>query len=488
MRQLAAAYFLPSINPGLNYDSHTGNLQQSDGNILSLNRSAVYVGAGANAVGSGTVTIPGVYYAGNPGVGVYAYLASRQTVRQREFESIAIRNQVFLQVALAYSELLRGEGHRAAQIQARDEAKVVARLTAHFHEAGLGRAADANRAATQLARREADIQGAEAEILVASANLCRLLNVDPSIRLHPTDAVVVPQPIVPDPIPVSELIALGMLNRPEVAGQRAAIQVAFLSLDGAKVLPFSPNTMIGLSAGAFGGGSNLVRPIFGGLSGRTDLDAIVYWTIQNLGVGNIALIRLADARLKVANFQQVEILNRVRADVAEAYARSHARYAQIGVYEQAVRSGYLAYHEDLERIEEVAANRPARVLPIELLNSFDLLANARVEYVDAIVDYNRSQFAMYVALGQPPANSLAHPVPAQGVVPKILPPQLVPNPALAPGDLPHASNARGSVVTPTSGESRAMTTSSPDGARPAGRTTVIPPPRDRSSLVGVTGS
>ena len=44
-RQLAAAYFLPSINPGLNYDSHTGVLQQSNGNILSVDRSAVYVGA-----------------------------------------------------------------------------------------------------------------------------------------------------------------------------------------------------------------------------------------------------------------------------------------------------------------------------------------------------------------------------------------------------------------------------------------------------------
>ena len=35
LRQLAAAYFLPSINPGMNYDSHTGVLQQSNGNILS---------------------------------------------------------------------------------------------------------------------------------------------------------------------------------------------------------------------------------------------------------------------------------------------------------------------------------------------------------------------------------------------------------------------------------------------------------------------
>ena len=73
-RQLAAAYFLPSINPGMNYDSHAGNLQQSDGNILSVNRSAVYVGAGANAVAAGTVNIPGVFLAENIGQGIFAYL------------------------------------------------------------------------------------------------------------------------------------------------------------------------------------------------------------------------------------------------------------------------------------------------------------------------------------------------------------------------------------------------------------------------------
>ncbi len=381
-----------------------GHLQQSSGNILSVNRSAVYVGAGSNAVAAGTVNIPGVFLAENIGQGIFAYLASKQTVRQREFATIAVRNQVFLQVTWAYSELLRAEGRRAAQIQARDEARLIAKLTSDYAKAGQGREADANRAATQLARREGYIQAAEGEILTASANLCRILNLDPSIRLHPTDAFVVPHPLVPDPIPVAELIALGLLNRPELAAQRAAIQAALMNLDGAKILPFSPTTIVGFSAGGFAGGSNLVRPIFGGMSGRDDLDAIMYWTIQNLGVGNIALIRLADAQLKVTQFQQIEILNRVRADVAEAYARTHARYAQIGTYEEAVRSGYLAYHEDLDRTLSMGGDRPRDVLPIELLNSFDLLANARVEYVDAIVDYNRAQFAMYVALGQPPAN------------------------------------------------------------------------------------
>jgi outer membrane protein TolC len=489
LRQLAAAYFLPSINPGMNYDTHTGVLQQSNGNILSVNRSALFVGAGSNAVAAGTVSIPGVYYAGNVGVGIYNYLASKQVVRQREFETIAVRNQMLLQVATAYSELLRAEGRRAARIQARDEARVIAKITADYAYEGQGRVADANRASTVVARWESLIQASEAEILTASARLCQLLNLDPSIRLRPTDAVVVPQPLVPDPIPLCELIALGLLRRPELAAQRAAIEAALLYLGGAKILPFSPNTLLGFSAGGFGGGSNLVRPIFGGFGGREDLDVIVYWTIQNLGLGNVALIRAADARLKINQFQQVELLNMVRADIAEAYARTHARYAQIGVYEEAVRSGYLAFHNDLDNTRAGVGAEGAdlrRVLPIELLNSFQLLSGARIDYIDAIIDYNESQFAMYVALGQPPADALAHPVPTEGVAPANLPPGAPPPGRISPLPIPATPDA--SQRPPTVLPSRSASAAPPrDTVEPAGLRPVIPPPMNFTDRRSGTG-
>ena len=40
---------------------------------------------------------------------MFNYLASRQNVYQREFETLAVRNQILLQVTLAYSELLRAK-------------------------------------------------------------------------------------------------------------------------------------------------------------------------------------------------------------------------------------------------------------------------------------------------------------------------------------------------------------------------------------------
>ena len=153
-RQLAAAQILPSLNLGTNYDSHAGALQQSNGNILSVNRSSLYVGAGAGAIGSATVQVPGVVLQGNVAVGVYGYLTSKQIVAQREFASEAVRNQAFLQTTLAYSELLRAEGRRAVALQVLQEAKRIAELTAAYANAGEGRDADAHRALTELEARD----------------------------------------------------------------------------------------------------------------------------------------------------------------------------------------------------------------------------------------------------------------------------------------------------------------------------------------------
>ncbi len=409
IRQFAAAQLLPNLNGGMNYDDHTGALQQSSGNILGLQRQALYVGAGANAVAAGTVNIPGVQYNLNVSQSIFSFLTTRQALRTQQFNTLATRNDVLLRVGNAYVELLQTECARAIAIQVRDEAGEVARLTANYAKTGEGRHSDADRAATEFSRRQADILQAEGQVLVASARLSQLLNLDPSIRLHCTDGWVVPTPIVPDPIPMSELIAIALLRRPELEARRSAIQEALLNLRGAKVLPFSPQVMLGFSAGGFGGGSNKqdlgVPSSFSPLASRTDTDVVMYWTLQNMGFGNRAMIETMRARVGINNYEQLRVLDQVRFDVASAYARIHSRFAQLAIAEQAVQSGRMSFSEDLNRI------RAREGLPIEVLDSLRLVARARTEYLNAISDYNRAHFQMYVALGQPPADMLARPIP-----------------------------------------------------------------------------
>jgi outer membrane protein TolC len=421
--QLAAAQMLPTINVGTNFDAHTGPLQQSTGAILKVNRDALYVGLGANAVGAGTVNIPGVVWNADLSEALFTALASRQVIRQREFAGLAVRNDVLLRVAEAYVDLLRAEGRRAVALTNRDDAARVATLIAAWAQVGEERKADQDRATTELEQRNADFVQAEEDVLTASARLAQLLNLDPSLRLHATDGWVVPAPLVPDPVPLPELLAIALTQRPELGERQAAIREALIVLRGAKLLPFSPTIVLGYSAGTFGGGSNLAsagilqangtvlqQSRFDNFGGREDFDAVLYWSLRNLGVGNVALIRLAQSNLRTNNFRQIEVLDRVRMEVAQAYARTHARFAQIETAERAIQSGQNAFQQDFNR----ARGRVG--LPIELLDSMRLLGRSRYALLDAISDYNRAQFELYVALGQPPAQFLARPIPT-GLVP-----------------------------------------------------------------------
>ncbi len=410
MRQFAAAQLLPNLNAGTNFDSHSGPLQQSNGNILRTSRSSLYVGAGANAIAAGTVNIPGVVWNVNASNLIYGILTTRQVVREREFANFQTNNDILQAVGDAYYELLRAEGLRAVNIQMRDETAKVAKVTRDYARIGEGRPADADRAATELAQREVDVVESEGNALVASARLCQLLNLDPSTRLHVTDEWVVPIPLVPDPIPLPELIAIAMLERPDLAERRAAIRETFLAFRGTQWLPFSPNALVGFSAGTFGGGSNIVTestgaPRFGNFSGRNDFDVIMYWTLQNCGCGNVALINAAQARLRQNDYRFLIVLNQARADVASAYAISRARYAQVYVNEQAARVGRTGFQEDFLR------TRNSEGLPIETLDNLRLWNRARVDYLNAIVDFNEAQVNLYCALGQPRADMLARPAP-----------------------------------------------------------------------------
>ena len=211
--------------------------------------------------------------------------------------------------------------------------------------------------------------------------------------------------MVPNEVPLPQLIATAMTCRPELKAQQAAIRQTFLTLQGARVLPFTPNVLVGYSAGTFGGGSNLSPPELGNFEGRSDFDAIAFWTLRNLGVGNVALIHEAQSRLRTENYRLIRVLDQVRDEVAEAYARTHARWWQIEVSEKAVRTAQEAFAEDLRRI------RAQEGLPIEVLDSVRLLSEGRDDYLNAILDYNRAEFELYVAMGQPPARLLARPAP-----------------------------------------------------------------------------
>ncbi|HKB36905.1 MAG TPA: TolC family protein [Gemmataceae bacterium] len=395
----ARALLLPTLNAGSNVDVHRGNLLSSTGIIRDLHRDSVYVGAGTDAVGGGTVTIPGVRIFAHLADAFFEPQVARERVASRGFDSEATRNRILLDVANGYLALAGAEARLVAIRQAERDLGKVVRMTAEFYRSRQGRKGDADRAQTEALLLRQDEQDAAAEVAAASAELARLLNLDPSVRLRVAeDALPLVQLVDPD-TRLPQLLDIARNNRPEIQARSADIAFAEARLREERVRPFVPLLSVGYSAGGFGGGSNQVSPRFGNFNTRSDFDVFAFWSLQNLGFGNLAIQRERRGEVGEAQAVWARVVNEINREVADAYALSAARRREADLAARRVRTMEEGFDLDLRRARNLAGR------PIELLNSLNLLRAAREDLVRAIIGYDQAQFQLFVSLGQPPTTT-----------------------------------------------------------------------------------
>ena len=90
-------------------------------------------------------------------------------------------------------------------------------------------------------------------------------------------------------------------------------------------------------------------------------------------------------------------MNLVRREVSEALAAAQAAARQVGQARSAVSVAEEGFRLESERI------RQGQGLPIEVLDSFNQLLDARQELVRAVVAFDVAQFRLFVAVGNNPA-------------------------------------------------------------------------------------
>jgi len=392
----ARVLLLPTLNAGMDYNLHRGNLQSAQGMIQNVDRQSLYAGGGAAAVGGGTVAVPGVWLTAHLADAWFEPRVARQAVLGRHLDAVAVRNRVLLDVTSRFFALAGAEAALQAARQSEKEAAEVARITANFARTGQGRQADADRALTEALLLTSAVQRAQEEVAVAGAKLARLLSADPSIRLRVPDGPLAVVQLVDPRAELESLVQLALRTRPEVGARGADVAVAETRLRKERARPWLPFLSVGLSAGEFGGGSNQADTSFGHFNGRMDFDAVAFWSLQNLGLGNLAIQRRLRAQVGAAEAERVRTIDQVRHEVADAQALSAARRLEVEVARREVDRAERAFREDLLRTRNLEGH------PIETLQSLTLLVTARQALIAAVVGYDQAQFQLFVALGQPP--------------------------------------------------------------------------------------
>jgi outer membrane protein TolC len=385
------ALLLPALTVGASYNRHEGQLQETNGNIVDVNRSARYAGLGAGAVGAGTVQFPGVSLTIDLADAYFEPLAARQNSLAAKAGAAAVTNQVLLDVCISYYELVHAKAALAIAEEAYQNASYLAELTGTFAKTGEGLESDAERAAVEQLLRERNSQKARETFQVQSARLAEMLHLDSTIQLDPVDTKVMPIHIVPADQPLNELIDTALLNHPEVKQQQALVDRAFERFRQTKHGPLIPKIGVNFSAGNFGGESN-------DSGDRSDFDALIYW---RLNFGDEAHTREQRSIYRQARMERLGAADRITSEVAQSYARIEALEKQLSPTASAVERASRSLQLNRMRIYEKQG------LPIEVLQAIQSQETTRRLYLDTVIDYNQTQFRLYTALGQPPSEAIS---------------------------------------------------------------------------------
>jgi outer membrane protein TolC len=401
----ARGMLLPSLNAGTMYHLHQGPVQLSDGQILKVEEQSIYFGGGDWTMGSQTVAVPAVHIFGHVGDAYFAPLVAAQVVASRSASSRAIENANLLDITGRYLALVGAEGELYAIRKSEEGLMQVVRATSAFAQTGQGRVGDANRARSQALLLHAQELFAQENLAVASAELSRSLNLDPSVRLRTAAGMIEVIQLVDSGYRMEELVSMAQGARPEAAAAAADISAANYRLQAECARPWLPTISVGFSAGGFGGGGTGGGDgaLFQNLGGRTDFDVFAFWTLENLGAGNAALQKGERSARDESVARRGLVLNRIGREVADAFVLSDRRKQELEFVMRRLKTAANGARE------EIARTRGGEALPLEAINSVNLLTDARQELVRAIVAYDLAQFQLFVAIGETPGAAMPDP-------------------------------------------------------------------------------
>jgi outer membrane protein TolC len=416
----AQVLLLPNLTVGANFRAHNGNLQSASGIIRDVDSESFYAGAGARALGAETVAFPGVRLFAHLGDAIYEPLAAGQQVESRRAVAAATENQTLLNVAAAYFDLINAEMRLEVLHKGEEELGEVERLTRVYFKAGRGRSGDFRRSEANFNLLHRQTQETEGTIAVASARLAGLLSLDPAVRLRTPGGTVQLLRLIDENEKLGSLIQQALLNRPEVRARLLEVAEARTRVRQERVRPLLPTLSVGFSAGTFGGGSNLtaagitqaggsvqVSPWFGRFDGRTDFDVFAVWTLQNGGLGNRATTRRAEALVGESVAELERTNNQIRFEVAQAQADAQAAARQVELARSQLARAEEGFREEMIRIKQTVGR------PLETIDSFRQLLDARQEVARTIVDYNAAKIRLWVAVGFSPRQASVDAIPCQ---------------------------------------------------------------------------
>jgi len=421
------------------YESAVGNafpaivpmafFQRRDGHFLNTDGRIFDVGSGTF---SASVALDWVL---NPGQIIYNILASKKRLYATEFQEEHTKAETLRLAAVQYYSLALAQARIDAARRGVEESEELLRIEQVRLRTGNGVRADELRAKAQLSKRQQDLVSALHGFYRASVGLALTLHLDASVTLVPKIESLPRETLVRDDLEIEELLAIAVTFRPDLQSVRELMEAAAADRKQTWWSGFGPEFSVGYEYGGLSGDANNVVPNEGVPGNLAINPASANGSFSSNPVANglirEGIVRGSDRaagtddqtfsfsqfmratagvgwRLSVSAFGDLKRASAVEASaIIDAERRLDEVRANVINVDQDVVANHRLSELALQQVQSAEealrlsrANLQAGTMTtLDVLQAQDVVTQARLRFIQAVVGYNQSQVNLLAALG-----------------------------------------------------------------------------------------
>jgi outer membrane protein len=288
----------------------------------------------------------------------------------------------------AYYDLAAAQGKYRAHQRMFETSQDIIRQIEVTVKAGMRYKSDLLLAKSNLNNAKIQMSKAKQDLVEQSNQLMNTLNIESdSVVLVSKDSVLVP-------VDFLDKFSLGQLDsayqqRPEI--RQVEHQIRAFEKKKKKVTTgyFIPNVNAGVFDGLYGSA-------FSPEGNRLNINAGIHW---NLPLGEIfygGQRKEYEAAIQMNNYKLQDTRNTVRQEVLDAYKSIQEAELRVDLAKEQVEFASDALRQNQARQEVGIA------MPLEVFEAQEYKIEAQINYLEAVADYNKAQYAFYVAVGNTP--------------------------------------------------------------------------------------
>ncbi len=370
----AKEWWLPNIYFGASTHFLKGAAMNTDGKILTdVKRNNLWAGLGIGAEIDFTK-------------GFYSPLAAMQKADAVNYKGTAEKNQTVLKAVQAYFDLQAEQLKYFFLQQLLNQSDTLSQQIKIKVDAGLLYQSDYLLSQSNYNHLEISKLQTKIEWQKKSAELTNLLNLEKNISLISADTSLIPLKFA-EQVTDTTLYKTGFEKRAEFSALNSELQSFQTLRKTANQGLLLPKLRLGFDNGGFGSYSFPVYNTY-------QFNASLLW---NLPLGWFTYkgdLKKYDSQILIQQNKIEQFKNQYQQQISIANSQLQITEEQMNIAKIALRSSTEALHQSMERQKLGTAK------PFEVFQAQQFLLQAQTDYVKAVAEFNKSQFALKVVTGK----------------------------------------------------------------------------------------